>query len=244
MIRHEGTTEMFRAAAKKGSIEHLSDAPNTASYLKELAGKIIDDKVTTGDELIDSLVAWYGHNLTREAIDRFHKLDTGLVGMIGQAALVVSRTRPNTKPRRIEATYGVGIVNGESLVCDLMRGEAYMPTDGHLSLGGIRRVTQEKRPLLVNKIYACDYDDEYRFLAYGTPNFAKQYTVDGRIEKAFDPSDYITPLDAAESREPHVQVFIGTDNVRSFFESNETVMQRVEAFGATEQIEDLLARAT
>jgi hypothetical protein len=245
MIRDQGTTEMFRAAAKKGWTEHLSDAPNTASYLEELASKIINDKVTTGDELIDSLVAWYGHSLTREAIDRFHKLDTGLAGMTGQAALVVSRTRtrPNTKPCRIEATYGLGIVSGEGLMCDLMKGEAYIPTEGHLSVGGIRRATQEKRPLLVNKIYACGYDDEYRFLAYGTPNFAKQYTVDGRIEKAFEPSDYAAPLDAAESREPHVQVFVGTDNVRSFLESNEAVLRQVEALGAAEQLEDLLASA-
>lgn len=244
MIRHEGTTEMFRAVAKKGWIEHLSDAPNAASYLEELAGKIIDDKVTTGDELLDSLVAWYGQSLTREAIDRFHKLDSGLVGMVGQAALVVSRTtRHNRKPRVIEATYGVGIVNGEGLVCDLMKGEAYIPTEGHLSIGGIRKVTQEKRPLLVNKIYACGYDDEYRFLAYGTPNFAKQYTVDGRIEKAFDPSDYATPLDAEESREPHVQVFVGTENVRSFFEYNVAAMEQVTALSAVEQLEDLLTRA-
>ena len=41
-----------------------------------MAGKIIDDKFSIGDELIDALVAWYGGSLEREAIDRFHKLDT------------------------------------------------------------------------------------------------------------------------------------------------------------------------
>lgn len=234
---------MFRAIAKKAWLESSYDAPNAKSYLEELARKIIDDKVSTGDELIDALVAWYGGSLEREAIDRFHKLDTGLVGMIGQAALVVSRTRPNSKPRKIEAVYGLGIVNGVSLVCDLMKGEAYIPTDGHLSIGGVRKVRQENRPLLVNHIYACGYDDEYRFLAYGTPDFAKQYTVDGRTKEAFEPSDYATPLDVAESREPHVQVFVGTDNVRNFIESNEAVLQQVEALEAAEQLEVLLANA-
>ena len=163
--------------------------------------------------------------------------------MIGQAALVVSRTKPNLKPRIIEATYGAGIVSGESLVCNFMKGEAYIPTEGDLNVDGIWRVKQKKCPLLLNKIYACGYNDEYRFLAYGTPNFAKQYTVDDRIEKAFEPSDYATPSDAAESRKPHVQVFVGTNNVRNFLESNEVAIQQVEALGAAEQIEDLLARA-
>lgn len=244
MIRHEGTMQLFRAVANKSCVEHLSDAPNAASYLDELAGQIIDDEVTTGDELIDSLVAWYGHSLTREAIDRFHRLDAGLVGMIGQAALVVSRATDNRiKPQRVEATYGVGIVNGESLVCDLMRGEAYVPTEGHLRVGGIRKVSQEKRPLLVNKIHACGYDDEYRFLANGTPNFAKLYSVDGRIEKAFKPDDYATPLGAAESREPNVQVFVGTENVRNFFETNQAAIQKVVELGAVDQLESLLSRA-
>ncbi len=244
MIRHEETMEIFRAVAKSAWLESWYDVPNSRSYLEELAGKIIDDKVTTGDELIDALVAWYGGSLKREAIDRFHKLDTGLVGMIGQAALVVSRTtRHNRKPRRIEATYGIGIVNGEGLVCDLMGGEAYIPTEGHLSIGGVRKVRQESRPLLVNHTYACGYDDEYRFLAYGTPDFAKQYTVDGRTDEAFEPSDYATPLDAAESREPHVQVFVGTDNVRRFLESNEAVMEQVAALDAAEQVDEILANA-
>lgn len=244
MIRHEETTEMFRKVANKAWLESWYDAPSSKSYLEDLAGKIIDDKVTTGDELIDALVSWYGGSLERPAIDRFHKLDMGLVGMIGQAALVVSRVRPNNEPRRIEAAYGVGIVNGESLVCNLMKGEAYIPTEGHLSISGIRKVKQENRPLLVNHIYACGYDDEYRFLAYGTPNFAKQYTVDGRTKEAFEPSDYATPLDAAESREPHVQVFVGTDNVRDFFETNEVAIEQITALGANEQLEDLLRKTT
>ena len=243
MIRHEGTTEMFRAAAKKGWTENLSEAPNIASYLGELAGKIIDDKATTGDELIDSLVAWYGNSLTIEAIDRFHKLDTGLAKTIGQAALIVSRTRPVWTSFRVEATYGVGIVNGEGLVCDLMKGEAYIPTEGHLSIGGISKAAQEKGPLLINKIYSCGFDDQHRFLAYGTPDLAKQYTVDGRIEKAFKPSDYATPLDAAESREPHVQVFVGTGAVRNFLEVNEAILKQVETLGLAEQLDNLLASA-
>ncbi len=244
MIRHEGTMGIFRSVAKKGWIESLYDAPNSKSYLKELAGKIIDDKVTTGDELIDALVAWYGGNLERETIDRFHKLDTGLVGMIGQAALVVSRTKPNSKPHRIEARYSVGIVSGESLVCDLMRGEAYIPTEGHLSIDGIyKEVRQDNSLLPLSRIYACGYDGEHRFLAYGTHDFARQYTVDGRTEKEFDPSEYATALDASESRQPHVQVFVGTDNVRNFLKSNEAVMQQIEALGATEQVEELIANA-
>lgn len=243
MIRHEGTTEIFRAVAQKGSAEHLHDAPNAASYLEELGGQIIDNGVTTGDELIDSLVAWYGQSLTREAIDRFHKLDTGLGGMIGQAALVVSRTKSSRKPFHINQTYGVGIVSDEGLVCDLKIGEAYIPTDDHLIIDGSRGFVSDRRPLLVNKIFACGYDDEYRFLAYGTPNLAKQYSVDGRIEKAFDPRDYASLADASESREPHVQVFVGTNCVRDFIEGNDAVIAHVERLGVTETLEDLLAQA-
>jgi len=243
VIRHEGTTQLFREVAKKGYREQLHDAPNAASYLEELAGQIIDEKVTTGDELVDSLVAWYGGSLTKETIDRFNKLDKGLAGKIGQAALVVSRKRPNQKPFPVNATYGVGLVNGEGLVCDLMRGEAYVPTEGSLSFGGTRGIVQDRRPLLVNHIYACGYDDEYRFLAYGTPDFAKEFTVDGRIEKAFDPSDYASALDASEARQPHVQVFVGTEVVRNFLGSNQAVIERVETLGATQQLEDLLKSA-
>ena len=240
MIRHEETTQIFRKVARKGWTEHLIDAPNAASYLEELAGKIIDKQVTTGDELIDSLVAWYGKELTRETIDRFNKLDTGLNGVVGQAALVVSRKRSNRKPFRVDATYDVGIVNGEGLVCDLMKGRSYIPTESHVSVGGMRGVVQEARPVVVTNIYACGYDDEYRFLAYGTPDLAMEHSVDARIKKAFVAEDYATPLDAAESRQPNVQVFVGTECVRDFLGKNEVARAQFAKLEATEPLGNLL----
>lgn len=244
MIRHEATTETFREVAKKGWTESLYDGPNAATFLDDLAGHIIDDQVTTGDELIDALVAWYSHTLKRETIDRFDRLDRGLTAdMIGQAALVVSRTKSRRAPYEVQAMYGVGIVNDEGLVCDLMAGKAYIPTDGHLSIGGIRKVVQESRPIVVNSIFPNGYDDVYRFLAYGTPDFSKQYTVDGRCQEAFNPDDYATPLDAVESRQSPVQVLVGTENVQTFLADNQAVGEQIVQLGATGQVEDLLAGA-
>lgn len=232
--------QIFRRVADKGYAEHLSDAPNAASFLDELSEKIIDGQVTTGDELVDALVAWYGGSLAKETIDRFHKLDTGLAGMLGQLALVVSRTRSHRKPFKIGVNYGVGVINGEGLVVDIIRGEAYIPTEGRVSIGGIQRAVQERCSLLVTRIFACGYDDEYRFLAYGTPNLAKRHTVDGRVDEAFEPDDYATRLDANESRQPHVQVIVGTDNVRGFLSSNESAVSQFSNPETVELLENLL----
>lgn len=245
MRRHQETTNIFRAVAKKGWTESTSaQTPNAATYLENLAAQIIDDGTTTGDELIDCLVAWYGPNLTKETIDRFDALDAGLAAKVGQTALVVSRRLDyHKKPRKVVTTYSLGVVNNTGLICNLPRGEAYLPTEGHLFIQEGRETRQNNGPAVVTKIFAHFWDDQCRFLGTGSPNLAKQYAVDARLNEAFRPDDYATALDAAESREPHVQVFVGNEVVRDFFISNAAAIERVAATGATKQLASLLEQA-
>jgi hypothetical protein len=241
MIRDQETTQIFRKVAKKGWIEHDCDGPNASTYLDDLAGEIIDNGVTTGDELMDSLVAWYGGMLTRLAIDRFDKLDRGLKGMEGQAAMVVSRTKDSMRlPYKVETSYNLGAITGE-LDCDLMRGDCYIPTEGRLSVSGIHRFARARDAIIVTHVTAGGYDDEpYRFFGTGLPNLARDFYPDGRTKETFVPSEYRTALEAAESRKPHVEVILGTERVRNFLATDETALVRFDNVEFTEQLANIL----
>lgn len=234
MIRDGATTEIFRGVAKKASGEHASGAPNARSFLRELAGNIIDDEASTGDELIDALVAWYEGSLTRQTIDRFDRLDRSLGEMVGQSLLVVQRFSSKGKPHAVTATYDMGRVSEDGLVCNLMAGRSYVPVNGHVRVSGFRGLERDERPVEVTEIFSCGWDDEYRFLHYGYPNLAKDFTVDGRTKEAFRPDDYVSPLDASESRQPPIQVFLGDEVVAEFLYADTAASRqfaRLDAIG-------------
>jgi hypothetical protein len=242
MNRHQETTQRFRTLAEKAKREgHSFDPTPTKDYLDELAGKIIDEGFTTGDELVDALVAWFEHTIQRVAIDRFDSVDKRLHGMLGQTALVVSRERDKLsqlrqRPRLIVTTYAIGRINGEALTMDLLAGESTIPTEDNLSVTGIQAPVHREKPLLATKIYGTVEDERLRFLAYGYPNLAKEYYPDGRVESAFVPSDYATPLNAVESRKPYVEVVLGTDEVVNFLNNDSWAIAQLEAAGALAQV--------
>lgn len=222
MARDINTTEIFRGVAQRAArTDKLfgREQPSPLTFLTDLQQQVLDENATTGDDMIDYLVACYGDCLEDSTIKRFDRLDRKVSEAVGQTALLVHRERGRRSDGlnsygsyAVRATYYVGQLGEGGLQFDLHRGTCVLPTESYQTVSTIPFGDKKELNggIVVNQVFDPHSDD----------GLASIGAIGKYIDLCYDPdrvyaagAEYITPEARTEIEKGVMQLILGTENV-------------------------------